>query len=50
MPQLGTFNLHASLLPNYRAAPINWAVINGEISTITTFFDDDKIDTGAMIF
>jgi methionyl-tRNA formyltransferase len=51
MPQLGTFNLHASLLPNYRgAAPINWAIINGEISTgVTTFFIDDKIDTGAMI-
>ena len=51
MPKLGTFNLHASLLPNYRgAAPINWAIINGEIKTgVTTFFIDDKIDTGAMI-
>ena len=51
MPELGTFNLHASLLPNYRgAAPINWAIINGETETgVTTFFIDDKIDTGAMI-
>lgn len=51
MPALGTFNLHASLLPNYRgAAPINWAIINGESKTgVTTFFIDDKIDTGAMI-
>lgn len=51
MPSLGTFNLHASLLPNYRgAAPINWAIINGETKTgVTTFFIDDKIDTGAMI-
>ncbi|MBD0725362.1 methionyl-tRNA formyltransferase [Flavobacterium sp. L1I52] len=51
MPKLGTFNLHASLLPNYRgAAPINWAIINGESKTgVTTFFIDDKIDTGAMI-
>jgi methionyl-tRNA formyltransferase len=51
MPALGTFNLHASLLPQYRgAAPINWAVINGEEKTgVTTFFIDDKIDTGAMI-
>jgi methionyl-tRNA formyltransferase len=51
MPSLGTFNLHASLLPNYRgAAPINWAIINGETQTgVTTFFIDDKIDTGAMI-
>lgn len=51
MPKLGTFNLHASLLPNYRgAAPINWAIINGEAKTgVTTFFIDDKIDTGAMI-
>ena len=51
MPKLGTFNLHASLLPNYRgAAPINWAIINGETETgVTTFFIDDKIDTGAMI-
>ena len=51
MPKLGTFNLHASLLPNYRgAAPINWALINGETKTgVTTFFIDDKIDTGAMV-
>jgi methionyl-tRNA formyltransferase len=51
MPKYGTFNLHASLLPNYRgAAPINWAVINGETKTgVTTFYIDDKIDTGAMI-
>lgn len=51
MPELGTFNLHASLLPQYRgAAPINWAIINGETRTgVTTFFIDDKIDTGAII-
>ncbi len=51
MPELGTINLHASLLPNYRgAAPINWAIINGETQTgVTTFFIDDKIDTGAII-
>ena len=51
MPNHGTFNLHASLLPNYRgAAPINWAIINGETKTgLTTFFIDDKIDTGAII-
>lgn len=51
MPKYGTFNLHASLLPNYRgAAPINWAIINGETKTgVTTFFIDEKIDTGAMI-
>jgi len=51
MAELGTFNLHASLLPNYRgAAPINWAIINGDTKTgVTTFFIDDKIDTGAMI-
>ncbi len=51
MPPLGTFNLHASLLPEYRgAAPINWAIINGETKTgVTTFFIDDKIDTGAII-
>lgn len=51
MPKKGTFNLHASLLPQYRgAAPINWAIINGEAKTgVTTFFIDDKIDTGAMI-
>lgn len=51
MSEFGTFNLHASLLPNYRgAAPINWAIINGETKTgVTTFFIDDKIDTGAII-
>ncbi len=51
MPEYGTFNLHASLLPKYRgAAPINWAVINGESkSGITTFFLDEKIDTGEII-
>lgn len=51
MPHFGTFNLHASLLPDYRgAAPINWAIINGENKTgTTTFFIDDKIDTGAII-
>jgi methionyl-tRNA formyltransferase len=51
MPQFGTFNLHASLLPAYRgAAPIHWAVINGETKTgATTFFIDDKIDTGEII-
>ncbi len=51
MPNYGTFNLHASLLPNYRgAAPINWAVINGERKTgVTTFFIDEKIDTGEII-
>ncbi|MDD7887880.1 methionyl-tRNA formyltransferase [Flavivirga sp. 57AJ16] len=52
MPEYGTFNLHASLLPNYRgAAPINWAIINGETKTgVSTFFIDEKIDTGDMIF
>lgn len=51
MPLYGTFNLHASLLPQYRgAAPINWAIINGEKQTgVTTFFIDDKIDTGEII-
>lgn len=51
MPKYGTFNLHASLLPEYRgAAPINWAVINGEtITGNTTFFIDEKIDTGSVI-
>ena len=51
MPCYGTFNIHASLLPQYRgAAPINWAVINGEIRTgVTTFFLDHEIDTGRMI-
>ncbi|MBW2962798.1 methionyl-tRNA formyltransferase [Mesonia aestuariivivens] len=50
-PALGTFNLHASLLPQYRgAAPINWAIINGEEKTgVTTFFIDEKIDTGEII-
>ncbi|QNJ98573.1 methionyl-tRNA formyltransferase [Constantimarinum furrinae] len=51
MPKYGTFNLHASLLPQYRgAAPINWAIINSEEKTgVTTFFIDEKIDTGAII-
>lgn len=51
MPRFGTFNVHAALLPQYRgAAPINWAVINGETRTgITTFFLDHQIDTGKMI-
>ncbi|MFD0962883.1 methionyl-tRNA formyltransferase [Pseudofulvibacter geojedonensis] len=51
MPEHGTFNLHASLLPNYRgAAPINWAIMNGETQTgVTTFFIDEEIDTGAII-
>lgn len=51
MPRLGTFNLHASLLPQYRgAAPINWAIINGETeSGITTFFLKHEIDTGEII-
>jgi len=51
MPKYGTFNLHASLLPEYRgAAPINWAIINGENKTgVTTFFIDEKIDTGEII-
>ena len=51
MPRLGTFNLHASLLPQYRgAAPINWAVINGETETgVTTFFLKHEIDTGEVI-
>lgn len=51
MPEYGTFNLHASILPKYRgAAPINWAIINGDLETgVTTFFIDDKIDTGAII-
>jgi len=50
-PKYGTFNLHASLLPNYRgAAPINWAIINGETETgLTTFFIDENIDTGHII-
>ncbi len=52
MPMFGTFNLHASLLPDYRgAAPINWAIINGETETgVTTFFLQHEIDTGAIIF
>ncbi len=52
MPRLGTFNLHASLLPQYRgAAPINWAVINGEKETgVTTFFLQHEIDTGKIIY
>ncbi|HIZ86214.1 MAG TPA: methionyl-tRNA formyltransferase [Candidatus Coprenecus stercoravium] len=52
MPALGTFNLHASLLPAYRgAAPINWAVINGETeSGVTTFLLDEHIDTGSILF
>lgn len=52
MPPLGTFNLHASLLPQYRgAAPINWAIINGEHETgVTTFFLKHEIDTGNVIF
>ena len=51
MPHYGTFNLHASLLPAYRgAAPIHWAIINEETKTgVTTFFIDDKIDTGEII-
>ena len=51
MPQLGTFNLHASLLPKYRgAAPINWAVMNGDTETgVTTFFLKHEIDTGDII-
>lgn len=52
MPRIGTFNLHGSLLPQYRgAAPINWAVINGETETgVTTFFIEKEIDTGQLIF
>ncbi len=52
MPRLGTFNLHASLLPQYRgAAPINWAIMNGEKETgVTTFFLKHEIDTGKIIF
>lgn len=51
IPKRGTFNAHASLLPNYRgAAPINWALINGEQRTgVTTFLIDEKIDTGALL-
>ncbi|HRI79758.1 MAG TPA: methionyl-tRNA formyltransferase [Cyclobacteriaceae bacterium] len=52
MPAIGTFNLHASLLPQYRgAAPINWAIMNGEKETgVTTFFLKHEIDTGSIIF
>jgi methionyl-tRNA formyltransferase len=52
MPEIGTFNLHASLLPQYRgAAPINWAIINGETETgLTTFFLKHEIDTGNIIY
>ena len=52
MPTIGTFNLHGSLLPQYRgAAPINWTIINGETETgVTTFFIEKEIDTGQMIF
>lgn len=52
MPRLGTFNLHGSLLPRYRgAAPINWAIINGEKKTgVTTFFIHHEIDTGDVLF
>jgi len=52
MPELGTFNLHGSLLPKYRgAAPINWAVINGDAETgVSTFFLQHEIDTGDLIF
>jgi len=51
IPKLGAFNLHASLLPKYRgAAPINWAIINGENETgVTTFFLEDRVDTGEVI-
>ena len=51
LPPLGTFNLHAALLPQYRgAAPINWAIINGDTETgVTTFFLDEQIDTGRII-
>ena len=51
LPKFGTFNLHASLLPDYRgAAPIHWAIINGETKTgVSTFFIDEKIDTGEII-
>lgn len=52
MPSIGTFNLHASLLPKYRgAAPINWAVMHGEkVTGVTTFFLSHEIDTGAILF
>ena len=48
---LGTFNLHASLLPQYRGAPINWVLINGErITGVTTFLINEEIDTGKILF
>lgn len=52
MPTIGTFNLHGSLLPQYRgAAPINWAIINGEqVTGVTTFFLQQEIDTGKILF
>ncbi len=52
IPPLGTFNLHASLLPQYRgAAPINWTIINGEeVTGVTTFFLDQNVDTGKILF
>ena len=51
IPKLGSFNLHASLLPKYRgAAPINWAIMNGELeSGVTTFFLQDRVDTGSIL-
>ncbi|MBI3586753.1 MAG: methionyl-tRNA formyltransferase [Ignavibacteriales bacterium] len=51
IPRIGSFNLHASLLPKYRgAAPINWAIINGERETgVTTFFLQEKVDTGSVL-
>ena len=51
IPKLGTINLHASLLPDYRgAAPINWVIINGEKNTgVSTFFINENIDTGDII-
>lgn len=50
MPRLGTFNLHASLLPQYRGAAINWAIINGETETgVTTFLLNHEIDKGAIL-
>tara|TARA_R110002050_G_scaffold2603_5_gene14838 strand:- start:69 stop:995 length:927 start_codon:yes stop_codon:yes gene_type:complete len=51
LPKYGTFNLHSSLLPNYRgAAPINWAIVNGETKTgVTTFFINENIDTGEIL-
>jgi methionyl-tRNA formyltransferase len=51
IPRLGSFNLHASLLPRYRgAAPVNWAIINGETETgVTTFFLEERVDTGTVI-